>query len=436
MDEVVITAQPEKGKPLNDMATLSARSISVEETKRYAASVNDPARAALSYAGVATTDDGGNEIVVRGNSPKGILWRLEGIEVPNPNHFGEEGASGGGISILSVNMIDNSDFFTGAFPAEYGNALSGIFDMKLRTGNNEKREHAFQVGVLGVDFATEGPIKKNYKGSYLANYRYSTLAILSKIGVNIGGDAIPAFQDFSFKVRLPSTKAGIFTLWGIGGYSTQSQEAVRDATEWKEKEDHFDEIFKSGMGATGLSHVYFVNSKAYLETVLSLSGNFIRYQYDSIGTDYNTNLFYQESFKNYAGRASVLYNQKINNQHTVRVGAIYSNLNFNLFSEGRNEDHDNHIERFVDNKGGTGLLQGYGQWKYRISEKVTLNTGIHYMRLALNGNSALEPRLGIRWNFAPNQSFGAAFGTHSRNESIATDSDYMQKTGSKSSKLK
>ncbi|RDC63468.1 TonB-dependent receptor [Adhaeribacter pallidiroseus] len=419
MDEVVITAQPDKGKPLNDMATLSARSISVEETKRYAASVNDPARAAMSYAGVATTDDGGNEIVVRGNSPKGILWRLEGIEVPNPNHFGEEGASGGGISILSVNMIDNSDFFTGAFPAEYGNALSGIFDMKLRSGNNEKREHALQVGLLGVDFATEGPIKKNYKGSYLANYRYSTLGILSKIGVNIGGDAIPEFQDFSFKVLLPSTKAGIFTLWGIGGYSTQAQEAVRDASEWKEKEDRFDDIFKSGMGATGLSHVYFVNSKAYLETVLSLSGNFTKYRYDSIGTDYNVNTIYQESFKNYAGRASVLYNHKINNQHTVRVGAIYSNLNFNLFSEGRNEDHNNQIERFVDNKGGTGLWQGYGQWKYRISEKVTLNTGLHYMRLALNGNSALEPRLGIRWNFAPNQALGAAFGTHSRNESMA-----------------
>ncbi|QNF35921.1 TonB-dependent receptor [Adhaeribacter swui] len=419
MDEVVITAQPEKGKPLNDMATLSARSISVEETKRYAASVNDPARAALSYAGVASTDDGGNQIVVRGNSPKGILWRLEGIEVPNPNHFGEEGASGGGISILSVNMIDNSDFFTGAFPAEYGNALSGIFDMKLRQGNNEKREHAFQAGVLGVDFATEGPIKKNYKGSYLANYRYSTLALLDKININVAGDAIPEFQDFSFKVHLPTKKAGIFNFWGIGGYSSQVQEATRDASEWKEKADQVDEIFKSGMGAAGLSHVYFLNSKAYLESVLSLSGNFTRYRYDSIGTDYKPNTFYQESFKNYAARASVLYNQKINNQHTLRVGFIYSNLNFNLFSRGRNEDYNDRIDTFVDNAGGTGLLQAYGQWKYRLLENVTLNTGLHYMRLDLNGNSALEPRLGIRWNFSPTQSLGAAYGTHSRNESMA-----------------
>src|SRR5688572_14992138 len=187
MQEVVIKAQQEKGRPQNEMATLSARSISVEETKRYAASLNDPARAALSYAGVGATDDMSNEIVVRGNSPKGVLWRIDGIEVPNPNHFGQEGASGGPISMLSVNMLDNSDFYTGAFPAEYGNALSGIFDMKLRKGNNEKREYAFQAGVLGVDFAAEGPFKKGYKGSYLANYRYSTLAILNSVGLKIAG---------------------------------------------------------------------------------------------------------------------------------------------------------------------------------------------------------------------------------------------------------
>ncbi len=401
------------------MATLSARTISVEETKRYAASVNDPARAAMSYAGVATTDDGGNQIVVRGNSPKGILWRLEGIEVPNPNHFGEEGASGGGINILSVNMLDNSDFFTGAFPAEYGNALSGIFDMKLRQGNNEKREYAFQAGILGVDFAAEGPFKKNYKGSYLANYRYSTLAILDKINVNVAGDAVPEFQDFSFKLHLPTQKAGIFTLWGIGGYSTQVQEAERDASQWKEKSDQFDDVFKSGMGAAGLSHVYFINTISYLETVLSISGNFNRFRYDSVTTDYQTINLYQESFRNYAGRASVLYHRKINNQHTVRLGAIYSDLNFDLFSEGRNEDHSNAVERLVDNAGGTGLWQAYGQWKYRITEAVTLNTGLHFMRLGLNQNNSVEPRLGIRWNLSGTQSLGAGFGLHSRNESMA-----------------
>ena len=89
-----------------------------------------------------------NEIVIRGNSPGGVLWRLEGIEIPNPNHFGSMGNSGGAISMLSSSTLNNSDFYTGAFPAEFGNATSGIFDLNMRSGNNEKRESAIMVGAL------------------------------------------------------------------------------------------------------------------------------------------------------------------------------------------------------------------------------------------------------------------------------------------------
>jgi hypothetical protein len=183
MDEVIVRAKSDRAAPNNEMALVSSRSFTVEETKRYAASVNDPSRMALSFAGVSNNEDSNNEIVIRGNSPKGLLWKVEGVEVPNPNHFGEEGASGGGISILSVNMLSNSDFLTGAFPAEYGNASSGVFDIRLRNGNNEKKEYALQAGFLGIDFAAEGPFSTKSRASYLVNYRYSTLALLDKIGV-------------------------------------------------------------------------------------------------------------------------------------------------------------------------------------------------------------------------------------------------------------
>ena len=219
MEEIVVTAESEKGKPNNELAFISARSFTVEETKRYAASINDPARMALSFAGVASTDDGSNNIVIRGNSPRGVLWRLEGIEVPNPNHFGEEGASGGGVSMLSVNTLDNSDFYTGAFPAEYGNAASGVFDIKLRKGNSEQKEYALQAGLLGVDFAAEGPFSQNAKASYLVNYRYSTLGILGALGIEVVGDAIPNFQDLTFKVHVPTQRAGV--LLSLGARRTQ-----------------------------------------------------------------------------------------------------------------------------------------------------------------------------------------------------------------------
>ena len=164
LDEIIVRPDLEKNKPINDMATVSTRTFSVEETRKFAAAVNDPARAAVSFAGVVSADDGSNSISIRGNSPFGLLWRMEGVDIPNPNHFADIGSSGGGISILSSQLLANSDFSTGAFPAEYGNALAGVFDLNLRKGNNEKREYTVQAGFLGVDIAAEGPFSKNYRG--------------------------------------------------------------------------------------------------------------------------------------------------------------------------------------------------------------------------------------------------------------------------------
>ena len=192
LKEVEITAQKDKGKAHNEFADVSVRSFSAEEMNRYAGTLNDPARMAQSFAGVMTANDENNQIVVRGNSPRGLLWRMEGVEIPNPNHFaGSEGSTGGGVSMLSSNMLTNTDFISGAFPGEYGNALSGVFDLNLRKGNSEKHEFTLQAGVLGLEAALEGPFSKKYRGSYLVNYRYSTLDILGLLGLKIGGNVLP-----------------------------------------------------------------------------------------------------------------------------------------------------------------------------------------------------------------------------------------------------
>ncbi|WP_439881167.1 TonB-dependent receptor [Pontibacter sp. MBLB2868] len=419
LKEVVINAEEQsKGNPLNEMAMISSRSIAVEETKRYAASLNDPARAAQNYAGVGISQDISNEIVVRGNSPRGVLWRIEGVEVPNPSHFAEEGAAGGAVSILSVNMLDNSDFNTGAFPAEYGNALSGIFDIRLRNGNNEKREYAFQAGLLGVDFAVEGPFKKGSKASYLANYRYSTLAMLNKLGVAVTGESVPVFQDFSFKVHVPTPKAGVFSFWGLGGISRQDMNAARDTSEWEGHWDRFDQRFTGSMGAAGISHMLFMDKDAYLETSLTMSGNNNQITADSLSTDFNNFPFYHQNFSYNAVRFSTLYNRKVNNRHTFRTGFILSGLGYNAFAEGQNDDFEQ--ERFIEEQGNTYLTQAYAQWKYRLTEKFTFNTGLHTMYLGLNGNTSLEPRLGLKWQVNAARSFSAGFGLHSRHEAMST----------------
>ena len=396
MEEIVVTAESEKGKPNNELAFISARSFTVEETKRYAASINDPARMALSFAGVASTDDGSNNIVIRGNSPRGVLWRLEGIEVPNPNHFGDEGASGGGVSMLSVNTLDNSDFYTGAFPAEYGNAASGVFDIKLRKGNSEQREYALQAGLLGVDFAAEGPFSPNSKASYLVNYRYSTLGILGALGIDVVGDAIPNFQDLTFKVHVPTQRAGSFSLWGLGGLSRQ---ATEDEIE--------QESFRYDMGTTGLSHVYFFGSNTYAETTLSYAKTVNSFLDDEPSNQY----VYNEKFTNNSLRGSWLLNHKFNARHTVRTGLIISRLSFDLFSQTL---ADETTVTDVDANGATYLLQSYGQWKWRINEQLTLNAGLHHMYFALNGSASLEPRAGLRWEFTSRQALNLGFGVHSR----------------------
>jgi hypothetical protein len=178
LDDVTVRPDIRKDQAINEMAVVSARSFTIDETERYAGSLGDPSRMAANFAGVTSVSDQRNDIVIRGNSPLGLLWRLEGLEIPNPNHFGSIGTTGGPISMLNINHLTNSDFYTGAFPAEYGNALAGAFDIRMRNGNNQKHEFMGQMGFNGFELGAEGPFSSNSQASYMANFRYSTLEVL------------------------------------------------------------------------------------------------------------------------------------------------------------------------------------------------------------------------------------------------------------------
>ncbi len=396
MEAVVVRGERLNGTPNNEMASVSARSFTVEQTKRYAASVNDPARMALSFAGVTSNDDGENQIIIRGNSPRGVLWRMEGIEIPNPNHFAQNGASGGAISALSVNVLANSDFMTGAFPAEYGNASSGVFDLRMRAGNNEKREYAFQAGLLGLDAAAEGPIGPAGGASYLANYRYSTLSLLGELGVFPTDGEQTTFQDAAFKVHVPLAGNNFLSVWGLGGLSRQ---------EFQEEGSGYD--YYSDRGMTGLNYRRFLGEDAYLETILS-------YSIDRQGEDYHDiedAIVFRENYTNEAFRASVLYNRKIDSRHTIRIGAVGHRLAYDLFQE---VDDAGEVNRYLDEKGNTFLAQAYGQWKYRLRSNLSLNAGIHSSMLSLNNQVTVEPRVGMRWNYRAGSVLTMGAGLHSR----------------------
>ncbi len=411
MDAIeVIADNQEKGHTMNDMATVSAISLSVEELGRYAATFDDPARAALSQAGVTTGgDDLLNEIVIRGNSPKGMLWRLEGVEIPNPNHFGSIGSSAGGISMLSSNVLSNSDFFTGAFPAQYGNATSGIFDLNMRKGNFDKHEHSFQAGLLGLALASEGPLSKNSNSSYLVNYRYSTLALFDKVGLNILGDQEDVtFQDLSFKIHLATKKAGSFSIWGLAGNNTYTY--IPDPV--------FDEPYSDrnvhNMGAMGITHVSYLSPNTYIESIVSLTGYNLDYQFDTL----NVRTLETEDVAETTTRISSYVNHKFNAQNMLRVGGIISRINYNLNSSEWIREDSMYVS-ILDDKDHTYFIQTFGQWQHRASQNLTINTGLHISHFLLNGNTYLEPRLGYRYKFGRSSTFTGGFGMHSRMESLA-----------------
>lgn len=416
LSEIVVRPDVEKNQPINEMATVSTRTFSVEETRKFAAAVNDPARAAISFAGVVSADDGNNSISIRGNSPVGLLWRMEGVDIPNPNHFADVGSSGGGISILSSQLLANSDFSTGAFPAEYGNALAGVFDLNLRKGNNEKREYTVQAGFLGLDLAAEGPFAKNYRGSYLINYRYSTLSVLSQIGVNVG-DAVTNFQDLSYNIFLPTNKLGNFSLFGFGGLSDQNQNAEKDSTQWEEDYQRYNFNYFSNTGATGLKHAITLNPNTFLQTTVVLSGNNHGFQNTRLDNDYNPQFNYKENYTTQKITISSVLNHKFNAKNSIRSGMYLNRYTYNLLNRHVNPETDQ-IEEPLNSAEYARTLQLFSQWNYRPTDRLTVNTGVHFLYLNDNSTYSVEPRVSMKYNLNNQQSLNLGYGLHSQMQPI------------------
>ncbi len=415
MEMVEVKATKNKSESINKMATVSAKTFTVEETNRYAGSFNDPARMVSGFAGVAGNTEGDNDIVVRGNSPRGILWRLDGIDIPNPNHFSGEGATGGPVNALNGSMLANSDFFSGAFAPEYGNALSGVFDVRFRQGNNEKREYTFSAGLLGVDGTLEGPFKKGYRGSYLVNYRYSTVSILDKLGV-LDFDGIPIYQDASFKLNLPTKNAGRFSLVGLGGISHIFQTDQDDET--GKVFGRYD--FGSRMGVIGLKHLYVVNQKVYVKSYLSAS-TFGNFEVDEELKSDSSALYHSFSdfYSDHKFKGQSIVNYKFNKKNIFQVGVTYTQSVYKFY-ELQDKNEVGTLTKVMDASGSAGIVQSFVSWKYRVNNDLTFVSGLHYTNFLLNNNSTIEPRFGMKWKPSARHSFSLGYGMHSKAESIST----------------
>ncbi len=421
---VEINASADKSNTLNKMTSVSSRSFTVEETGRYAGSRNDVARMASNYAGIVGSNDARNDIVIRGNSPSGLLWRLEGIDIPNPNHWGALSATGGPVCILNNNVLSNSDFITGAFPAEFGNAVSGVFDLKMRNGNNEKHEFLGQIGFNGFELGAEGPINKKNASSYLINARYSTLEVMEKMGADFGtGTGIPKYKDFSMKLNFPKTKLGSFSVFALGGISDiEMWDSRKDTT--KNKIDFyggegFDLTNGSDMIAGGITHTLFFGSNTYSKLSLSAASHTFKTTVDSLSPVQQIKIpNYRNDFTEENLSISFFLNHKINNRSFVKAGFFLKGMGFNLLERIYNS-MDLALRTISDYKGFTYLLQPYLEYQYKFNDALTLNTGLHAMYYGLNNDYSLEPRLGLKWNITNNQSLSFGYGMHSQLNSIS-----------------
>ena len=414
-EQVIVEGASSKEIPQNSMAVVSARTFTVEEARRYAGGMDDPARLASSFAGVSTGAAQDNAIVVRGNAAKGLLWQVEGVRIPSPNHFPDINVAGGGfVSVLSSHVLGNSDFYTGAFPAEYGNALAGVFDMKLREGNTETTEYTFQAGVLGLDAAAEGPIPGTENASYLFNYRYSTFALIKDF---IPSEQIPEYTDYTYKLVIPTQKYGKFSIWGLGSNDINIEPEKADSSLWTVPWDRISYDLEMGMNVLGLTHKYLATQNTYIKTSV------IRTEQHSTMNMYRLNdeLILQDNYlaENTSGTVTLssYLNTRFSRKHTNRTGVIFDRLNFH-FDQQAALNNTLPLTRLVDQNDVANLTQVYSQSRFGLSPKLELNTGIHLQHFSVNDEITIEPRLGLTWKIDPIRSLSLGYGDHSQMEEL------------------
>lgn len=415
LNEVVITATVEKDRAQNEMATISARTFSMEEVNRYSGGRSDVGRLVANFAGVSTADDARNDIVIRGNSPTGVLWRMEGVPIPSPNHFSTLGTTGGPVSALNPNIIKNSDFMTSAFPAEYGNALAGVFDLGMRNGNKDKSEYMVQLGaVSGLEFMAEGPINKENQSSYLVAGRYGFVGLAGEIGLPIGTNATPNYQDISFNINLGNTKAGKFSIFGVGG---------RSDIDFIHDEIDVDDLFAasdedtyavSKFGVLGLKHNKIIGKNTFVRSILSVStsqNNIIVDRYSDVDTP-NESLRRITEFDDIEVRTTLssFINRKFNSRLTAKAGILLENFDYDVSNRSREFTPD--WFTFYGFEDNTILYQAYVQSQYKLSKRFSIITGIHTQNLSINDNWVIEPRLALNYTINDFNAINIGYGVH------------------------
>ena len=399
----------------------SVRTLQSQDAGRFAGGYYDPLRMVANFAGVTSgNSDESNEIVVRGNSPRGLSWHLEGMEIPNPNHLSNGvGNSGGAYSMISTNVLADFDFYTGAFPAEFGNALSGVMDLRLRKGNTEKHEYGIQFSVVGIEAAAEGPLGKSKDNSFLFSTRYANFNFLQKFGlINIANlSIIPSSFDWTFKMNFHGKKLGDLELFSMGGMSKTGNEASQNKADIKSGIDK-DEFLEDGkLSVFGIRHLKnFKDGKTYLRTIVGFTSAYQDWQEGVVDTNMVHILNKEDWYVSPVLRASVMVNTKINSKNTLRAGVEYHRTFADMLSLRRLTAKL--FDTLVDHRFQSYYTQAYFQWKFKPNDHFELVPALHSTYTSVNDEWTFEPRLGMVFNLRGNQSINLGTGIYSKLEPL------------------
>ncbi|NGF75105.1 TonB-dependent receptor [Fluviicola sp. SGL-29] len=421
LEEVTIVSD-DKQYSFNEMIKVSRRQFSIEESKRYAGSLNDIQRMASSFAGITTANDQVNDIIVRGNTPSGMLFRLDGMNIPNPNHWSMPGSAGGTVSILNNNVLRNSDFITGAFAAEY-DAFSGVFDLRTRNGNYNKHEFLFQLGFNGLEAGAEGPVHRKSRTSYLFNYRKSLLEFLSLFMQFGTGTAVPKYQDFFFKINAPTQKAGTFSFIAMGGTSN-----IHFTPEEDKQNNYTYEDLKSGSntGVIGVSHQISHTAKYTFNTSLMASGVLSKTTIDNTWIDPVSSDLVREPFAN-----NKFLDSKLELNHYTHIKANSKNyfkagFYIDYFMGNYTQDvflnkipgTSKYWVRGIDYSGNYVQTNVYLNYLHKFNDRIELVSGVAYKYLTLTKRQVAEPKISASFKTGSRGAFSLGTGLYSKAPSL------------------
>ncbi len=402
-------------RPGRTLPVLPLYMITIEETFRFPATFYDPARMAVFAPAFAQWNDQGNLLIARGNSPNQNSWLLEGVPIVNPNHTPNAGTfsdqttlSGGGVNILSAQMLGTSLFFTGNPPVAQGDATGALLDMTLRKGNDQHAEGTFQLSLIGIDLSGEGPFgKKDTTAatgpSWLANYRYSTVGLLTALGMDFGGEAI-SFQDLALTAAFPG-KRHQWKVWMLGGLSSNIFRAPEADSLRTEQKDRLDIDFRNRMYAIGFSHQVHLGAGWLWQSAVSHSA--LASQWQGSWADDGTPYGEEQLTQSWLSFRSSLHAPSLNGRRwSFGIdGKFLSEADDFFFAERQ--------------QSGNGRMQGWwvNPWvelEARPAPEWIATFGLRGHYFSWNGSKALDPRIQIRWQFTPHEVLYASWGFYSQ----------------------